>query len=231
MAIKISLFGASGHGKVILDILQTAEQFVDFVYDDHNIEVETNAENIFEETSIVQSDENKLYYDFEFGKIENFGQGSKLKVLDLWTEKELQEFFESLLQSKTALDATQADSLKIALQYLPLPKVTIAIKETLMDVEEGADIVMMKPALSYLDIIREVKNAVNVPVSAYNISGEYAMIKAAAEKGWINEDKAIMEVLTSIKRAGADLIATYFAKDFIKIIFKTQRNLEFTLQK
>ena len=93
-----------------------------------------------------------------------------------------------------------------------------AIKETLMDVEEGADIVMVKPALSYLDIIREVKNAVNVPVSAYNISGEYAMIKAAAEKGWINEDKAIMEVLTSIKRAGADLIATYFAKDFIRIM-------------
>jgi porphobilinogen synthase len=93
-----------------------------------------------------------------------------------------------------------------------------AIKETLMDVEEGADIVMVKPALSYLDIIREVKNAVNVPVSAYNISGEYAMIKAAAEKGWINEDKAIMEVLTSIKRAGADLIASYFAKDFIRIM-------------
>lgn len=93
-----------------------------------------------------------------------------------------------------------------------------AIKETLMDVEEGADIVMVKPALSYLDIIREVKNAVNVPVSAYNISGEYAMIKAAAEKGWINEDKAIMEVLTSIKRAGADLIATYFAKDVMRIL-------------
>lgn len=93
-----------------------------------------------------------------------------------------------------------------------------AIKETLMDVEEGADIVMVKPALSYLDIIREVKNAVNVPVSAYNISGEYAMIKAAAEKGWINEDKAIIEVLTSIKRAGADLIATYFAKDAIRIL-------------
>jgi porphobilinogen synthase len=92
-----------------------------------------------------------------------------------------------------------------------------AIKETLMDVEEGADIVMVKPALSYLDIIREVKNAVNVPVSAYNISGEYAMIKAAAKMGWINEDKAILEVLTSIKRAGADLIATYFAKDFIRI--------------
>ena len=93
-----------------------------------------------------------------------------------------------------------------------------AIKETLMDVEEGADIVMVKPALSYLDIIREVKNAVNVPVSAYNISGEYAMIKAAAKMGWINEDKAILEVLTSIKRAGADLIATYFAKDAVRLI-------------
>ncbi len=92
-----------------------------------------------------------------------------------------------------------------------------AVKETLMDVEEGADIVMVKPALAYLDIIREVKNAVQVPVSAYNISGEYAMIKAAAKMGWIDEDKAIMETLTSIKRAGADLIATYFAKDFIRI--------------
>jgi porphobilinogen synthase len=93
-----------------------------------------------------------------------------------------------------------------------------AVKETVMDVQEGADIVMVKPALSYLDIIREVKNAVSVPVSAYNISGEYAMIKAAAQKGWINEDKAILEVLTSIKRAGADMIATYFAKDAVRLI-------------
>jgi porphobilinogen synthase len=93
-----------------------------------------------------------------------------------------------------------------------------AVKETLLDVEEGADIVMVKPALSYLDIIREVKNAVNVPVSAYNISGEYAMIKAAAKLGWINEDKAILETLTSIKRAGADLIATYFAKDAVRLL-------------
>ena len=93
-----------------------------------------------------------------------------------------------------------------------------AIKEAIMDVEEGADIVMVKPALSYLDIIREVKNAVQVPVSAYNISGEYAMIKAAAKMGWINEEKAIIETLTSMKRAGADLIATYFAKDAVKLI-------------
>lgn len=93
-----------------------------------------------------------------------------------------------------------------------------AIKETLMDIEEGADIVMVKPAMAYLDVIREIKNVVNVPVSAYHVSGEYAMIKAAAEKGWIDEDKAIIESLTSIKRSGADLIATYFAKDAVKLI-------------
>ena len=93
-----------------------------------------------------------------------------------------------------------------------------AIKEVMMDVEEGADIVMVKPALSYLDIIREVKNAVEVPVSCYNISGEYAMIKAAARMGWINEEKAILETLTSMKRAGSDLIATYFAKDAARLI-------------
>lgn len=93
-----------------------------------------------------------------------------------------------------------------------------AIRETIMDVEEGADIVMVKPALSYLDIIREVKNAVDVPVSCYNISGEYAMIKAAAKMGWIDEDKAILETLTSMKRAGADMIATYFAKQAVKLI-------------
>jgi porphobilinogen synthase len=93
-----------------------------------------------------------------------------------------------------------------------------AVKEALMDVEEGADIVMVKPGLPYLDIVREVKNAVTVPVSVYNISGEYAMIKAAAERGWINEDKAILETLTSFKRAGADLIATYFAKDAVRIL-------------
>lgn len=95
-----------------------------------------------------------------------------------------------------------------------------AVKEAMMDVEEGADIVMVKPALSYLDIIREVKDAVHVPVSCYNISGEYAMIKAAAQKGWIDEDKAIIETLTSMKRAGADLIATYFAKDAVRILNK-----------
>lgn len=88
-----------------------------------------------------------------------------------------------------------------------------AIREVRMDVEEGADIVMVKPGLPYLDIVREVKNSVDVPVSVYNISGEYSMIKAAAQRGWIDENKAILETLTCIKRAGADLIATYFAKD------------------
>ncbi|HTD94241.1 MAG TPA: porphobilinogen synthase [Chitinophagaceae bacterium] len=93
-----------------------------------------------------------------------------------------------------------------------------AIKEVLADVEEGADIVMVKPALAYLDIIREVANSVQVPVSAYQVSGEYAMIKAASKMGWLNEDKAILETLTSIKRAGAGIIATYFAKDACRLI-------------
>lgn len=94
-----------------------------------------------------------------------------------------------------------------------------AIKEVLNDIEEGADIVMVKPAGAYLDIIREVKNAVHVPVAAYQVSGEYAMIKASAERGWINHDAAVIESLTAIKRAGADLIATYFAKDVIRILY------------
>ncbi len=88
-----------------------------------------------------------------------------------------------------------------------------AVKETVMDVEEGADIVMVKPAMAYLDIVREVADSVQVPVSAYHVSGEYAMIKAAAKMGWLNEEKAVLESLTSIKRAGASLIATYYAKD------------------
>jgi len=95
---------------------------------------------------------------------------------------------------------------------------TEAIREAMMDIEEGADIVMVKPGLPYLDIVRDVKNAVDVPVSVYNISGEYAMIKAAAKMGWIDENKAILETLTGFKRAGADLIATYFAKDAAKLL-------------
>src|ERR1700741_1641808 len=95
---------------------------------------------------------------------------------------------------------------------------TEAIRETIMDVKEGPDIVMVKPAMASLDIIREIKNSVDVPVSAYHVSGEYAMIKAAAKMGWLDENKAILESLTSIKRAGADLIATYFAKEAVKLL-------------
>lgn len=93
-----------------------------------------------------------------------------------------------------------------------------AVKEAQMDEDEGADIIMVKPAMAYLDIIREVKSSVTLPVSAYHVSGEYAMIKAAAKMGWVNEEKAIIESLTSIKRAGADLIATYFARDAVKLL-------------
>jgi len=90
---------------------------------------------------------------------------------------------------------------------------TEAIREALDDVAEGADIVMVKPGIAYLDIVREVKNAVHVPVSVYHVSGEYAMVKAAAEKGWIDHDKTMIEQLYCIKRAGASLISTYFAKE------------------
>jgi porphobilinogen synthase len=93
-----------------------------------------------------------------------------------------------------------------------------AIRETLMDIDEGADIVMVKPGLCYLDIVREIKNAVDVPVAVYQVSGEYAMVKAAAEKGWLDHDAVVMEQVTAIKRAGADIIASYFAKDIVKII-------------
>ncbi|MCX6173049.1 MAG: porphobilinogen synthase [Flavobacterium sp.] len=88
-----------------------------------------------------------------------------------------------------------------------------AIKEALWDVEEGADMVMVKPGIAYLDIVREVKNAVNVPVTVFHVSGEYAMIKAASERGWLDHDKIMMEQLMCIKRAGASLISTYFAKE------------------
>ena len=93
-----------------------------------------------------------------------------------------------------------------------------AIRETLMDIDEGADIVMVKPGLCYLDIVREIKDTVNVPVAVYQVSGEYAMIKAAAEKGWLDHDAVMLEQITAIKRAGASLIASYFAKDVVKLI-------------
>lgn len=118
---------------------------------------------------------------------------------------------------RDALDSAPGFGDKKTYQMDPANRIE-AVKEALMDVEEGADIVMVKPGLPYLDILREVKNAVDVPVSVYNISGEYAMIKAAAKMGWVNEEKAILETLTSFKRAGADLIATYFAKDAAKLL-------------
>lgn len=95
---------------------------------------------------------------------------------------------------------------------------TEAMREIALDIQEGADIVMVKPALSYLDIIRRTKENFNIPIAAYNVSGEYSMIKAAAERGWIDGEKIMMEVLTAIKRAGADVIITYFAKEAAKLI-------------
>jgi len=93
-----------------------------------------------------------------------------------------------------------------------------AIKEALLDIEEGADIIMVKPALPYLDIIHQVRARIHLPVAAYNVSGEYAMVKAADQRGWIDGEEVMMEMLLSIKRAGADLILTYFAKDAAKIL-------------
>ncbi len=119
------------------------------------------------------------------------------------------------------------DSAPVDLQNIPKDKKTYqmdyhnrleAIRETRMDIEEGADIVMVKPGIAYLDIVREVKNMSEVPVAVYQVSGEYCMIKAAAEKGWIDHDAVMMEQVTAIKRAGADLIASYFAKDVVKLI-------------
>lgn len=118
---------------------------------------------------------------------------------------------------RDALDSAPGFGDKKTYQMNPANRLE-AIKEVMLDVQEGADIIMVKPALSYLDIIREVKNKIFIPVSAYHVSGEYAMIKAAAQKGWLNEQQAMMETTLSIKRAGADLIATYFAKDIAKTI-------------
>ena len=119
------------------------------------------------------------------------------------------------------------DSAPVDLQNIPKDKKTYqmdyhnrleAIRETRIDIEEGADIVMVKPGIAYLDIVREVKNMSEVPVAVYQVSGEYCMIKAAAERGWIDHDSVMMEQVTAIKRAGADLIASYFAKDVVKLI-------------
>ena len=92
------------------------------------------------------------------------------------------------------------------------------VREALLDVEQGADIVMVKPALAYLDVVRRVREAVNVPVAAYNISGEYAMVEAAAANGWIDREAAILETLTSIRRAGADVVLTYWASEVARLL-------------
>lgn len=97
-----------------------------------------------------------------------------------------------------------------------------ALREVLLDVNEGADMVMVKPGLLYLDIIAKVKNAVSVPVAAYHVSGEYAMIKAAAEKGWMDEEKGMLESLLAMKRAGADIILTYYAKQAAKLLARAR---------
>jgi porphobilinogen synthase len=90
-----------------------------------------------------------------------------------------------------------------------------ALREVALDIEEGADIVMVKPALSYLDVINRVKNEFNMPVCAYNVSGEFSMVKAAAQKGWIDEERIVLEILTSIKRAGSDMIVSYHSQDVV----------------
>ncbi|MEM7483975.1 MAG: porphobilinogen synthase [Bacteroidota bacterium] len=119
------------------------------------------------------------------------------------------------------------DSAPVAIANIPKDKKTYqmdyanrfeAIRETQMDIDEGADIVMVKPGLAYLDIVREIKNDVDVPVAVYQVSGEYAMLKAAAEKGWLDHDSVMLEQLTAIKRAGTNIIASYFAKDFIRVM-------------
>ncbi|RZN84580.1 MAG: porphobilinogen synthase [Winogradskyella sp.] len=119
------------------------------------------------------------------------------------------------------------DSAPVNIQNIPKDKKTYqmdfanreeAIRETEMDINEGADIVMVKPGLSYLDIVRDIRNSFDVPIAVYQVSGEYAMLKAAAEKGWLDHDAVMLEQITSIKRAGADIIASYFAKDVVKIL-------------
>ncbi len=118
---------------------------------------------------------------------------------------------------REAADSTPSFGDRHTYQMDPANRIE-ALKEAALDVEEGADILMVKPALSYLDIIRELKELHDLPLAAYNVSGEYAMIKAAAAKGWIDGEKVMMEKLISMKRAGADLILTYHAKEAARLI-------------
>lgn len=118
---------------------------------------------------------------------------------------------------RDALDSAPGFGDKKTYQMSPANSLE-AVKEAISDEQEGADIIMVKPGLPYLDIVRAVKESVHVPVSVYNVSGEYSMIKAAAQNGWLNEEDAMMEALIAFKRAGADLIATYFAKDAARLL-------------
>jgi porphobilinogen synthase len=117
---------------------------------------------------------------------------------------------------REAVDSTPQSGDRKGHQMDPA-NVAEALREVHMDVAEGADIVMVKPALAYLDVIRAVSDEINMPIAAYNVSGEYAMIKAAAANGWLDGRAAMRETLLSIRRAGADMIVTYFAKEFASV--------------
>lgn len=157
------------------------------------------------------------------------------RILEMRETLENNDFFNIGIMSYSAKYASAhygpfrdaLDSAPVDRQEVPKDKKTYqmdyhnrteAIRETRMDIEEGADIVMVKPGIAYLDIVREIKNMCEVPVAVYQVSGEYAMIKAAAERGWLDHDAIMLEQTTAIKRAGADIIASYFAKDIVKLL-------------
>jgi porphobilinogen synthase len=157
------------------------------------------------------------------------------RILEMRETLENNGFFNTGIMSYSAKYASAhygpfrdaLDSAPVDLQEVPKDKKTYqmdyhnrteAIRETRMDIEEGADIVMVKPGIAYLDIVREIKNMSEVPVAVYQVSGEYAMIKAAAERDWLDHDAIMLEQTTAIKRAGADIIASYFAKDIVKLL-------------
>lgn len=118
---------------------------------------------------------------------------------------------------RDALDSAPGFGDKTSYQMDPANRFE-AVEEAQADVDEGADIIMVKPGICYLDIVREIKNEIDVPIAVYQVSGEYAMVKAAAEKGWLDHDAVMMEQLLAIKRAGANIIASYFAKDVVKLM-------------
>ncbi len=123
---------------------------------------------------------------------------------------------------RDALDSAPVDEVdvpkdKSSYQMNPANR-KVALTETILDIEEGADIVMVKPGIAYLDIVRDLANNIEQPIAVYQVSGEYAMIKAAAEKGWLDHDAVMLEQLIAIKRAGASLIASYFAKDIVRVL-------------